>query len=104
MFTFLSIAVAVVVVLVVTAIVFTGGVAGAVLLGAACGAVGATLANDLARREWSSGGTYLRSAVTGGIGRSHDRWDIWTRWGRGVYDITPCYDESGSEWLYSNAC
>ncbi|WP_098748610.1 contractile injection system protein, VgrG/Pvc8 family [Paenibacillus sp. EZ-K15] len=65
-----AVAVVVVVALVVTATVVTGGVAGAVLMGAAfgaVGAVGATFANDLARGEWSSGETYLRSALTGGI-------------------------------------
>lgn len=65
-----AVAVVVVVALVVTATVVTGGVAGAVLMGAAfgaVGAVGATFANDLARGEWSSGATYLRSALTGGI-------------------------------------
>lgn len=65
-----AVAVVVVVALVVAATVVTGGVAGAILMGAACGAVaavGATAVGDLARGELSSGATYLRSAVTGGI-------------------------------------
>ncbi|MGZ7445786.1 contractile injection system protein, VgrG/Pvc8 family [Paenibacillus sp. TH7-28] len=65
-----AVAVVVVVALVVAATVVTGGVAGAILMGAACGAVaavGATAIGDLARGELSSGATYLRSAVTGGI-------------------------------------
>lgn len=64
------VAVVVVVSLVVAATVVTGGVAGAILMGAACGAVGAvgaTVAKDIARGEMSSGTDYLKSVLIGGF-------------------------------------
>lgn len=63
------VAVVVVVAVVASIAVATGGIGGAILMGAAIGALGAVagkIGSDIANGEISSGGEYLRSALIGG--------------------------------------